>query len=65
MLDTQFPIVCLGTSAGSLSAIKTFFRHMPAGSGMAFVGVMPLSPNHERHLAELLARHTRMSVQVP
>ena len=64
MLDTQFPIACLGTSAGSLSAIKAFFRHMPADSVMAFVGVMHLSPNHESHLAELLARHTRMSVQV-
>jgi two-component system, chemotaxis family, CheB/CheR fusion protein len=64
MLDTQFPIVCLRASAGSLSAIKAFFRHMPADSGMTFVGVMYLSPNHESHLAQLLARHTRMSVQV-
>jgi two-component system CheB/CheR fusion protein len=64
MLDTQFPIVCLGASAASLSAIKAFFRHMPADSGMALVGVMHLSPDHESHLAELLARHTRMSGQV-
>jgi two-component system CheB/CheR fusion protein len=35
---------------------------MPADSGMAFVLVQHLDPDHESALAEILARHTVMPV---
>ena len=57
-----FPIVGIGASAGGLDAFKTFFTHMPADSGMAFVLVQHLDPTHESLTADLLGRHTAMEV---
>jgi len=45
--DLNFPVVGMGASAGGIDALKTFFSHMPAKPGMAFVVVVHLSPNHE------------------
>ncbi|HWF10445.1 MAG TPA: chemotaxis protein CheB, partial [Bryobacteraceae bacterium] len=47
-------VVGIGASAGGLSALKTFFQHVPADSGLAFVVVVHLSPDHKSHLADLL-----------
>ena len=55
-------IVGIGASAGGLEAFKAFFGHMPADSGMAFVLVQHLSPDHKSMLVELLSAATRMSV---
>ncbi|HET6587100.1 MAG TPA: PAS domain S-box protein [Oleiagrimonas sp.] len=55
-------IVGIGASAGGLEAFKTFFAHMPADSGMAFVLVQHLAPEHKSMLAELLQRGTDMPV---
>jgi hypothetical protein len=41
----SFPIVGIGASAGGLEAIEQFLRHVPAGSGMAFVVVQHLDPD--------------------
>ncbi len=57
-----FPIIGLGASAGGLQALKDFFTHMPAESGMAFVVIMHLSPKHESHVAALLQATTAMPV---
>ncbi|MEN8802382.1 MAG: chemotaxis protein CheB [Thiogranum sp.] len=59
---TLFPIIGIGASAGGLDAFKRFVTSMPADSGMAFVLVQHLDPNHESLTAELLARHTTMQV---
>jgi two-component system, chemotaxis family, CheB/CheR fusion protein len=59
----QFLIVAIGASAGGLEAYETFFKHMPADAGIAFAVVMHLAPDHESALAQLLARHTKMSVE--
>ena len=56
------PVVGLGGSAGSLAALQTFFSHLPADSGMAFVVVMHLSPAHESNLAAILQHATTMGV---
>ena len=56
------PVVGLGGSAGSIQALRTFFEHMPADSGLAFVVVVHLSPEHESSLASLLQNTTRMPV---
>ncbi|MCC7424754.1 MAG: PAS domain-containing protein [Planctomycetaceae bacterium] len=58
----MLPMVGLGGSAGSIAALLTFFEVMPAESGMAFVVVLHLSPEHESILPQLLQRVTRMPV---
>jgi two-component system CheB/CheR fusion protein len=55
-------IVGMGASAGGLTAFKSFFKHMPADSGMAFVLVQHLDPDHDSMLAELLGACTEMPV---
>ncbi len=59
---TGFPVVGIGASAGGLDAFKKFFKAMPPESGMAFVLIQHLDPNHESLTADLLARHTAMKV---
>jgi two-component system, chemotaxis family, CheB/CheR fusion protein len=56
-------IVGIGASAGGLAALKTFFEHVPADSGLAYVVVVHLSPKYESHLAELLQPHVHMPVR--
>ncbi|MDB5334811.1 MAG: response regulator, partial [Planctomycetaceae bacterium] len=58
-----FPLVGIGASAGGLSALKTLFSKIPEASGMAYVVVVHLSPEHKSHLAELLQPHVKMPVQ--
>lgn len=58
----QFMVVGLGASAGGIGALSRFFDHMPTTSGMAFVVVIHLSPDHESKLAQLLQTHTTMPV---
>jgi two-component system, chemotaxis family, CheB/CheR fusion protein len=60
--ETDFPVVGIGASAGGLDAFEKFFTHMQPTSGMAFVLVQHLDPNHESMLAELIQRYTRMKV---
>ena len=55
-------IVGLGASAGGVVALKQFFEHMPADSGMAFVAILHLSPDHDSRLAEVLQGSTAMPV---
>ena len=56
------PTVCLGGSAGSIQALIEFFRAMPPDSGLVFVVVLHLSPEHASTLADLLSQHTAMPV---
>ncbi|WP_119072533.1 chemotaxis protein CheB [Aggregatilinea lenta] len=58
----SFPIIGIGASAGGLYALQVFLDNMPADTGMAFVIVQHLDPNHESILAELLQHHTPMRV---
>ncbi|HEX6974525.1 MAG TPA: chemotaxis protein CheB, partial [Vicinamibacterales bacterium] len=55
-------VVALGASAGGITALQQFFGEMPPTSGMAFVVVLHLSPEHESRLSELLQRATTMPV---
>ncbi len=57
-----FPIVGIGASAGGLEAFEQFFRHVSPDSGMAFVLVQHLDPEHASLLAEILQRSTTMPV---
>ena len=57
-----FPVVGIGASAGGIDALQRFFEGMPINSGMAFVVVMHLSPDHESTLAPILARASKLTV---
>ena len=60
--QNAFPIVGIGASAGGLEALELFLKHVPAGSGMAFVIVQHLDPTHKGIMVELLQRVTPMPV---
>ena len=55
-------IVGIGASAGGLNAFKSFFASTPVDTGMAFVLIQHLSPEHKSMLAELLGKITEMDV---
>jgi two-component system, chemotaxis family, CheB/CheR fusion protein len=55
-------IVGVGASAGGLEAITELLSHLPDDTGMAFVVIQHLDPKHESHLAELLAKESKMPV---
>jgi len=57
-----FPIVGVGASAGGLEAFQSLLRALPANTGMAFVLVQHLDPEHESLLTRLLSHATRMPV---
>src|SRR4028119_625967 len=59
----EFPIVGIGASAGGLQAFKLFIKEIPEDSGMSFVFVQHLSPDHETLLPELLHKLSRIPVQ--
>jgi chemotaxis response regulator CheB len=59
----DFPVVCVGGSAGGLDAYSRLLRHLPADMGVAIVIV-----NHLRSvgtlLHEILPRYTKMPVEL-
>jgi two-component system chemotaxis response regulator CheB len=61
--ENDFPVVCVGGSAGGLDAYIRLLRHLPADMGMAIVIV-----NHLRSVAtllhEILPRYTKMPVEL-
>src|SRR5512133_947077 len=57
-----FPIVGIGASAGGLEALEQFLRHVPAGSGLAYVIIQHLDPTRKGIMPELLQRATGMKV---
>ncbi|MGI8432094.1 MAG: chemotaxis protein CheB [Chthoniobacterales bacterium] len=61
--NESFPIVGLGASAGGLEAFTQLLKHLPADTGMGFVLVQHLDPQHESALTQLLARATGMPVR--
>ena len=59
----SFPIVGVGASAGGLEAFTELLKHLPLDTGMGFVLVQHLDPQHQSALTQLLARATSMPVQ--
>lgn len=56
-------VVGIGASAGGLAALKRLFERIPYDSGLAFVVVVHLSPEHKSHLADLLQSSVGFPVQ--
>ena len=57
-----FPVVGIGASAGGLDAFKKLLKAIPENSGMAYVLVQHLDPNHESMLPEILQKVTPIPV---
>jgi two-component system CheB/CheR fusion protein len=57
-------IVGIGGSAGALNAYKALLNAMPPDIGMAFVIISHMNPTAHSQLANILSRHTKMSVSV-
>jgi two-component system CheB/CheR fusion protein len=62
--DPQQPaaVVGLGASAGGIAPLQEFFSGMDPESGLSFVVVMHLSPEHESQLSSVLQQKTKMPV---
>lgn len=56
-------IVGIGGSAGALDGYERFFLSLPAGSGMSFVVVPHLDPQHQGLMPDILGRCTTMPVE--
>ncbi|GJE13882.1 MULTISPECIES: chemotaxis protein CheB [Methylobacterium] len=56
------PVVGIGASAGGLEALREMLARARPPTGMAFVIVQHLDPNHESMLAQLLDRQTELQV---
>ncbi|WP_462265340.1 CheR family methyltransferase [Mucilaginibacter sp.] len=61
--SNQFPVVGIGASAGGLEAFKQFLGALPVKTGMAFVFIQHLNPNHVSLLPEILERISPVPVQ--
>ena len=61
--SNYFPVVAIGASAGGLEAMMELLKYLPPDTGMAFIYVQHLSPDHKSMLTEILSKKTKMKVQ--
>ena len=61
-MSSHLVVVGIGASAGGIKAVKEFLTGVPSNSGMAYVVILHLSPQHESRLAEVLQGSTPMPV---
>src|SRR6478736_8545547 len=59
----DFPIVGVGASAGGLEAFTRLLEALPIDTGMAFVLVQHLDPDHESQLTQILSGGTALPVR--
>jgi len=55
-------VVGLGASAGGIKALQEFFRQVPADSGLVYVVILHLSPDHDSNLAHILQQTATIPV---
>jgi len=60
--NNSFYVVGIGSSAGGLDALERFFGNMSESSGMAFIVVSHLDPNHVSIMPELIQKSTKMKL---
>ena len=56
------PMVGIGASAGGIGAYQSFFEHVPADSGIAWVVIQHMAPDRESSLSEIIGRKTVLPV---
>jgi two-component system, chemotaxis family, CheB/CheR fusion protein len=52
----NFCVVGVGASSGGLDAFKQLVKHIPVDSGLAFILVQHLDPNHDSILVEIIRK---------
>jgi two-component system CheB/CheR fusion protein len=62
--EKSFTVVAIGASAGGLEAVTQLLKNLSPTTGMAFIYVQHLSPDHKSLLDVLLSKVTQMEVQV-
>lgn len=62
-VQLPFMVVGVGASAGCVDALVRLFENLPKSSGMAFVVVVHLAPEHESTIDEVVGRVTSMPVR--
>ncbi len=60
--DEPVAIVGIGASAGGLEALEGFFDHLPPKSGIAYVVIQHLAPQHKSVMDAILSKHTGMRI---
>lgn len=60
---SPFTVVAIGASAGGLEAVTRLLQNLSPTTGMAFIYVQHLSPDHKSLLTPILSRITAMKVQ--
>lgn len=58
----NFLVVGIGASAGGIQALSKFFEQVPADSGIAYVVILHLSPDHDSRLAQVLQTVCKLPV---
>jgi two-component system CheB/CheR fusion protein len=61
--EKPFTVVAIGASAGGLEAVSILLKKLPADTGMAYIYVQHLSPDHKSLLTSILSKITKMKVQ--
>ncbi len=56
-------VVGIGASAGGLEALQQFLTFLPSNTGMAFVIIQHLAPDHKSLLADILGKYSAMPVK--
>ncbi|WP_081897836.1 CheR family methyltransferase [Flavobacterium sp. 83] len=59
----SFTVVAIGASAGGLEAFSVLLKNLPIDTGMAYIYVQHLSPDHKSLLTSILSKITKMKVQ--
>ena len=62
LATARFPVVGIGASAGGVEAFRQLLSRLPLDTGMAFVLIQHLAPDHKSLLREILSRETAMPV---
>ena len=60
--ENLFPVIGVGASAGGLDAFKRLLGAIPENSGVAYILVQHLDPQHDSFLTELLQKSTSIPV---
>ncbi len=60
---SDFPVVAIGSSAGGLEAALELFKNLSPKTGMAYIYVQHISPDHKSMLSPILSKITSMKVQ--
>ncbi|TRX20683.1 CheR family methyltransferase [Flavobacterium franklandianum] len=61
--SNPFTVVAIGASAGGLEAITQLLQNLSPTTGMSFIYVQHLSPDHKSMLTSILSKTTQMQVQ--